>query len=153
MTSVEQAARGLLQAQGIGLNELLVPEHFEDDTRWDIALVAELGGHVVALVRLTDLDGSTLALDQVSVHPAAARKGIGRALLVEVASVCRTRGYTTITGTTFRDVLFNGPFYSSLGAEEDPYPHPAMAARRHAEAALGLDALGPRIVMRLPLLP
>lgn len=153
MTSVEQAARGLLQAQGIGLNELLVPEHSEDDTRWDIALVAELGGRVVALVRLTDLDGSTLALDQLSVHPAAARKGIGRALLVELASVCRTRGYTTITGTTFRDVLFNGPFYSPLGAEEVLYPHPAMAARRHAEAALGLDAFGPRIVMRLPLLP
>ena len=74
-------------------------------------------------------------------------------LLVEVASVCRTRGHTTITGTTFRDVLFNGPFYSPLGAEEVRYPHPAMAARRHAEAALGLDAFGPRIVMRLPLLP
>lgn len=72
-------------------------------------------------------------------------------MLLEVADVARTRGYTAITGTTFRDVVFNGPFYESLGCIEDPEPHPIMLERRRVERGLGLDQLGARVLMWMPL--
>ena len=76
---------------------------------------------------------------------------MGRQLLRAVASEARDLGYQAITGTTFRDVAFNAPFYTRLGCTEDRQPHPTMVQRRRVEAALGLDSLGPRIVMRMPL--
>jgi hypothetical protein len=68
-----------------------------------------------------------------------------------VVEEARGAGYTAITGTTFRHVAFNGPFYASLGGVEDPVPHPAMLQRRRVEQVLGLDRLGERLVMRVEL--
>jgi len=68
-----------------------------------------------------------------------------------VIDPARTRGYATITGTTFRDVSFNVAFYESLGCIEDPERHPAIVQRRRIEAALGLDRFGTRGIMRLVL--
>lgn len=83
--------------------------------------------------------------------PRFARRGIGRALLFQVADAARARGYAEIAGTTFRDVIFNGPFYESLGGAEDHAPHPVMIERRRVERSVGLDRFGARVVMRLPL--
>ena len=151
MAHVEEAARALMQEQGISLDFLEIPDDFTEPTDWDLGLVAEVDGHVVGMVRLTELDSDLVALDQVSVHPSMSHQGIGRALLLATADLCRKRGYTAVTGTTFREVVFNAHFYAALGAIEDTHPHPAMAGRRRVEADIGLDARGPRTVMRVTL--
>lgn len=149
MLRVEEAARELMREQGVDLGALKIPEGFVEPTGWDFGLVAEVDGQIVGMVRLTELESDLVAVDQLSVHPSASRRGIGRALLLATVDLCRARGYKAITTTTFRDVVFNAPFYADMGAIEDTSPHPAMSRRRRVEADLGLDAFGPRIVMRL----
>jgi predicted N-acetyltransferase YhbS len=151
MIRVEHAAQALFAEQGVQLQDLALPGGIEEPTTWELALVAELDGRIVGMARLSQLSPALLCLDQVSVDPQCAHKGIGRGLLLQVADVARTLGYTAITGTTFRDVVFNGPFYESLGCTEDPEPHPVMLERRRVERALGLDQFGARVVMRMPL--
>lgn len=151
MAAVEAAARELLGPQGVDLASLTAPEGLEGTTSWSLAFVAEVGGSVVGTARLTELTRDVVCLDQVSTSPRFAERGIGRQLLTEVAAACRERGYSAITGTTFRDVVFNAPFYARLGCVEETDPHPAMLRRRQVEQDLGLDELGPRLVMRLPL--
>ncbi len=153
MAHVEASARELLESQGVDFSALCVPEGFEERPHWSLAFVAEVGGEVVGMARLTELTSEVICLDQVSTAPQCAARGVGRRLLSEVAAVCRERGYAAITGTTFRDVAFNAPFYTRLGCVEEPDPHPAMVHRRRVEQEAGMDQLGPRLVMRLPLTP
>ena len=133
------------------LAALREPEGFEEAVSWSLAFVAEVGGEIVGTARLTELTSQVICLDQVSTSPRFAGRGVGRRLLTEVATACRERGYSAITGTTFRDVAFNAPFYMRLGCVEEPDPHPSMVRRRRVEQDLGLDELGPRLIMRLPL--
>jgi predicted N-acetyltransferase YhbS len=151
MIRLEQAARTLLADRGVHLSDLAVPDEIDEPTTWVLALLAELDGRIVGMARLSELDPALLCLDQVSVDPLHAHRGIGRGLLLQVADAARALGYTEIAGTTFRDVIFNGPFYESLGCVEDPEPHPIMIERRKVERALGLDRFGTRVVMRLTL--
>lgn len=151
MLRLEQAAHALLTEQGVHLHDLAVPDGIDEPTAWVLALVAELDGRIVGMARLTELDPTLLCLDQVSVDPRHSHRGIGRGLLLKVADAARALGYTEITGTTFRDLIFNGPFYESLGCVEVPEPHPIMLERRKVERAVGLDRFGARVVMRMPL--
>ena len=120
MHRVEQAARAMLKSHGVDLDGLDVPVGLDESTAWDLALVAEVDGRVVGTARLSELNQELLALDQVSVHPELARQGIGNALLEAVTALARQRGYTSICGTTFRDVIFNAPLYAAMGCVEDP---------------------------------
>ncbi len=151
MAQVEAAAHELLRAQGVDLASLSVPAGVEEPIDWSLAFVAEVEGTVVAVARLTEVTSEVVCLDQVSTAPQSAERGLGRRLLEEVAVACRALGYSAITGTTFRDVAFNAPFYARLGCVEDHDPHPVLLHRRRVERELGLDRLGPRLVMRLPL--
>ena len=151
MAAVERAARSLLDDHGVRLDAMRLPDGFEEATAWTLGVVAELDGQVIGMARLTELTPDLIVLDQVSVDPRFGRQGVGRHLLQLVAKAAKGHGYTAMTGTTFRDLVFNGPFYESLGCVEDSDPHPIMVERRRVEAAIGLDELGPRIVMRVPL--
>lgn len=146
---VEATARSLLAPHGVDLDAMEIPDGFEESTAWDLALVACLHGQVVGFVRCSDLGDGWLALDQISVDPAYAQRGLGRRLLKSLAVRAEELGYRRITGTTFRAIPFNAPFYAGLDAIEDPAPHPAMLERRRVERELGLDQFGPRLVMRL----
>jgi ribosomal protein S18 acetylase RimI-like enzyme len=151
MLQVEVAARRLLLDEGIDLESL---EPFDEPVSWDIAYVAyvaEEANRIVGMVRLTALDPAALSLDQLSVDPAYGRRGIGRALLGAAVTAGRAAGYAAISFTTFRDVTFNAPFYASLGCVEDLDPHPGQIARRKVEESVGLDSLGARTIMKLPL--
>lgn len=101
------------------------------------ARVDEVGGHA--------------HLEQLSVHPDAARRGIGRSLVEAAVGAARDRGYQSMTLCTFADIPFNAPFYASCGFEELTDPGPALAALRAHEARLGLDDLGRRLAMRIRL--
>ncbi|MFB6848563.1 GNAT family N-acetyltransferase [Streptomyces sp. NPDC056373] len=97
------------------------------------------------------VDGA-LHIEQVSVHPRAARRGVGRALLAHAADRAREEGLTALTLTTFTDVPWNAPYYAHLGFRLLPEAAltPGLRAIRAAEAAHGLD-LWPRVCMRAPL--
>jgi GNAT superfamily N-acetyltransferase len=88
-------------------------------------------------------------VEQVSVHPDHARRGIGAALIEHVAGWARERGSAALTLTTFADVPWNGPYYERLGFRRltDAELTPGLRAVRTEEAAHGLDEW-PRIAMR-----
>jgi GNAT superfamily N-acetyltransferase len=102
----------------------------------------------VAYLVAAVVDGN-LHIEQVSVHPDHARRGIGRGLLAHAAEQARVRSLPALTLTTFLDVPWNAPYYRRCGfrplaaAEETP----GLRAIRDGEAALGLDRW-PRLCMR-----
>ncbi|MEU5012529.1 GNAT family N-acetyltransferase [Streptomyces sp. NPDC021749] len=91
------------------------------------------------------VDGCT-HIEQVSVHPDHARRGIGRALIDRAE---RDGGPVPLTLTTFAEVPWNAPYYARLGFRvlSDAELTPGLRAVRAHEAALGLDRW-PRVCMR-----
>ena len=102
-------------------------------------------GRVVAYAVVKWVDG-VLHIEQVSVHPDAAGRRIGAALIEHAGLAYDT---PALTLTTFTEVPWNGPYYERLGfralsaAEETP----GLREIRRMEAARGLDAW-PRVCMR-----
>jgi GNAT superfamily N-acetyltransferase len=90
-----------------------------------------------------------LHIDQVSVDPGSARRGLGRALLEHAASQAAADGILALTLTTFAQVAWNAPYYARCGFRvlDDVELTPGLRAIRHDEAGLGLDRW-PRVCMR-----
>ncbi|MFI6376146.1 GNAT family N-acetyltransferase [Streptomyces sp. NPDC050546] len=105
----------------------------------------------VAYLLAEPVEGA-LHIEQVSVHPRAGRRGVGRALLAHAAAHAREEGLTALTLTTFTDVPWNAPYYARLGFHTLPEPDltPGLRAIRATEAEHGLDRW-PRVCMRAPL--
>ncbi|WP_435884837.1 GNAT family N-acetyltransferase [Streptomyces chartreusis] len=99
-------------------------------------------------VHLAERDGA-LHIEQVSVHPDAARRGVGRALLAYAADRARKEGLAGLTLTTFTEVPWNPPYYARLGFRtlEEAELTPGLRKIRAHEAELGLDRR-PRVCMR-----
>lgn len=92
--------------------------------------------------------GEGLHVLELAVHADHQRRGIGRRLMLSVIAAARARGWAELTLTTFRGVVFNAPFYRSLGFEilEAPPPHLAAILANEAERRLA-----DRCAMRLAL--
>jgi GNAT superfamily N-acetyltransferase len=94
-------------------------------------------------------------VEQVSVHPDHAGRGIGRQLIEHLAGWAAERGARALTLTTFADVPWNAPYYERrcgfrrLGDDE---LGPDLRQIRDDEAAHGLDRW-PRVAMRRELGP
>jgi len=104
-------------------------------------------GFAVAL----PLDG-LLHLEEISVHPSHGKRGIGTRLVHAVCEWAKQKGYGAITLSTFRDVAWNGPFYSRLGfvvLTEDELSA-GLREFREVEASNGLP-IKDRVFMRLDL--
>ena len=90
---------------------------------------------------MADPLGPHAHIEQVSVHPDAARRGIGAVLIERAAHWGLSRGLTDLTLCTFADVPWNAPYYARLGFRPIPdelLDAPLASLRRH-EADLGLD--------------
>ncbi|MDN3351576.1 GNAT family N-acetyltransferase [Actinomadura sp. DC4] len=98
---------------------------------------------------IADLVDGNLHIEQVSVHPDSARRGIGRTLLDHAASRAAADGMPALTLTTFTDVPWNAPYYERCGFRslEEAELTPGLRAVRDHEAAHGLDRW-PRVCMR-----
>ncbi|WP_059006832.1 GNAT family N-acetyltransferase [Streptomyces specialis] len=98
---------------------------------------------------IADRVEGNLHVEQVSVHPGSARRGIGRSLLDHLAARARSEGAPALTLTTFTQVPWNAPYYARCGFEpmDDHTLAPGLRKIREREAAHGLDRW-PRVCMR-----
>ena len=127
-----------------GSVEELVP--YADGGRAFVSVDAD--DRPVAYLIVDVVDGAA-HIEQVSVHPDHARKGLGRALIEHAASWARDRGLDALTLTTYVDVPWNRPYYGRLGFRPltpDEETAGLRAVREH-ERALGLE-VWPRVSMR-----
>ncbi|OEJ28312.1 GNAT family N-acetyltransferase [Streptomyces agglomeratus] len=102
----------------------------------------------VAYLIADRVDGN-LHVEQVSVHPDSARRGIGRSLLDHLAVYAGGEGTPALTLTTFTEVPWNAPYYARCGFRllDDSGLTPGLRRIRRSEAAHGLDRW-PRTCMR-----
>jgi DNA-binding transcriptional MerR regulator/ribosomal protein S18 acetylase RimI-like enzyme len=136
----------------IGMPEIADDEPFPVEVlaayrRAGRAWVAVDGRPVAYLI--ADLVDGNLHVEQVSVHPDSARRGIGRTLLDHAADRAVADGLPALTLTTFTDVPWNAPYYERCGFRplEEAELTPGLRELRGREAALGLDRW-PRVCMR-----
>ncbi|WP_328308986.1 GNAT family N-acetyltransferase [Actinomycetospora sp. NBC_00405] len=110
--------------------------------------VIEDGGAVAGYLMDDVVDGEP-HLEQVSVHPDHARRGLGARLVEDLLARARADGHHAVTLTTFVDVPWNGPYYARLGFRPlaDDELGPGLRAVRGSEIAKGLDRW-PRTAMR-----
>lgn len=113
------------------------------------AWVAVGGDDVPAACLVADRVDDGLHVEQVSVHPRSARRGIGRLLLEHAAEHAAGRQAAALTLTTFTHVPWNAPYYIRCGFRpvDDGELSPGLRAIRAREAAHGLDRW-PRVCMR-----
>lgn len=111
-------------------------------------VVVGKSGEPVAYL-MADLVDGCLQVEQVTVHPGSARRGLGRALLDHAANQAAADGLPALTLTTFAHVPWNAPYYARCGFRvlDDAEITPGLRAIREREAALGLDRW-PRVCMR-----
>jgi GNAT superfamily N-acetyltransferase len=131
-----------------GAHETELLEEYVDGGR---AWVAEDGDRVCGYA-LGDVYDGTAHLEQVTIYPDCAGRGIGGMLVDAVAAWGREHGSPALTLLTFRDVPWNGPYYRRLGFEPVPDHQlgAELAALRAHEAELGLD-VSIRFAMRRPI--
>jgi GNAT superfamily N-acetyltransferase len=86
--------------------------------------------------------GGMLYIAEIDVVRRLQGKGIGRLLMKAAINAARDRGLSAMALTTDRFVVFNYPFYRSLGFEEPEAEHmPAgLRAVLDGEVANGMDA-------------
>ena len=111
---------------------------YADDGRSFVA--ADDAGVIVGYVLLDVVDGDA-HVEQISVHPDAQGRGVGRALLAAVDAWAGERAMAAVTLTTFRDVSWNAPLYRHLGFVDlaDDEVGPELRALVAVESAHGLD--------------
>ena len=153
MQAIEVAAGAMFRPLGMDLvaddDPFTVDElrSYADAGRAWVAVISG-GGEAAGYLLLDVVDGAA-HVEQVTVHPSAARRGIGRALVEHAARWAVVGGFTALTLTTFRDVPWNGPYYERLGFSylAPDEEGPGLRAVRDHERAHGLDAW-PRSSMR-----
>jgi GNAT superfamily N-acetyltransferase len=160
---VRQAELPVLQdierAAGQWFFDIGMPEVAEDEPlpqselaryhRAGMAWVATDPADVPVGYLLADIVDGNLHIEQISVNPRGARRGVGRRLLEHVADQARVTGIRALTLTTFVDVPWNAPYYARCGFRtlDDNDLTAGLRAIRQREAAHGLDRW-PRVCMR-----
>ncbi|HEY4929641.1 MAG TPA: GNAT family N-acetyltransferase [Acidimicrobiales bacterium] len=142
---VERESDKLMAQVGIG--------PFPDDDHDRLtgaAVVFAAGVPAVGFVSVLLIDDEA-HIDQLSVVPERGGHGIGRDLLDEAIRWARRQALSGVTLATFRDVPWNAPFYQRVGFEVVTDLPPGLDAVRSHERDSGLDAMGPRVAMRLAL--
>jgi ribosomal protein S18 acetylase RimI-like enzyme len=147
------------RAAGLCFHDVGMPEIADDEPLPvdELARYAQAGSAWVAVdaadapvaYLIADRVDGNLHIEQVSVHPDSARRGIGRSLLDHAAARAAADNIPALTLTTFTDVPWNAPYYARCGFQPlaENQLTPALLAIRAREAAHGL-ARWPRQFMR-----
>jgi predicted N-acetyltransferase YhbS len=114
-----------------------------------LAWVVADGADAPVAYLIADRVDVNLHVEQVSVHPDNARRGIGRSLFDHLADHATSEGAPALTLTTFTEVPWNAPYYARWGFRllDDSRLTPSLREIRRREAAHGLDRW-PRACMR-----
>ena len=119
LAEIELAAARMLEghAPDAVLGET-TPLHDLDAARLDGLLwVAATGQAPVGFAHVKLIEPRSAYLDELDVHPAHGRRGLGRRLVMSVCEWAATAGLASVTLSTFRHLPWNKPFYESLGFE------------------------------------
>lgn len=157
MQEIERAAGAVfaeIDMREIADDEPLPLEELAIYQRGGRAWVAEDGAGRPVAYLIADLVDGNVHIEQVSVHPVAARQGIGRRLLDHAAAYATARGASALTLTTFAEVPWNASYYARCGFRVIPDSDlsPGLNDIRSREIAHGLYRW-PRVTMRRPLNP
>src|SRR5271154_1496506 len=118
LAHVERSAASLFREVGLAWiadGDTLEPDLLETMCRADTVWVAvDDTDKPVAFLAAHMLD-ERFHIAEVSVARSHQRRGIGAALIAVAADHARTQGFRGVTLTTYRDLPWNGPFYSALG--------------------------------------
>lgn len=150
--SAGEAYRDIAELAWIADDDNQTVERYEQlisqDTSW-VAIGHD--GRPVAFLSAEILD-DTLHVWELAVRLDWQRKGIGRALLEEAIADANRRGLIALSLTTFRDVIWNAPFYQKLGFRilEDAEVGERLRGVLRCEVALGMPE-SRRCAMRLDL--
>jgi GNAT superfamily N-acetyltransferase len=109
-----------------------------------------VAGRPVQGFAVLELVDGAVHLEQLSVHPAAGRRGIGAALLTATVAAAQEHGADRVTLITYAHVPWNAPYYARHGWQPAQQLTPGLRSLRAREADLGLDRHGPRVVMVRP---
>lgn len=147
---VELAAAEAFRTVGMNVvaDDAPIPESMllqavDDQRLW---FAVEYG--VLKAYLLGDFLTESLHIDQVTVHPDAARRGLGALMIESVSADPRSKERGKITLTTFADVPWNAPYYKRIGFREIPEQEwPAGVAEKYAEDIQPKFADWPRVVM------
>ena len=143
--AVEAAADELFRARG--LPDLPPAASARERARaWRVLVV---GRPVVGFAVLDRVDGD-VHLEQLSVHPASMRQGIGAALLAAAVSAAWVVGARRVTLLTYADVPWNAPWYARHGWQVTDDLGPELQALAAHEEELGLTRHGRRVAMARP---
>lgn len=155
LAEIERAAAALFEPYGFAeqfAKETTPLEELAEAARQRrLWLAVDEGDAPVAFALAEELDGNA-HLEEIDVHPAHGRQGLGRRLIDEVATWGRRRGLPALTLTTFSHVPWNAPYYERLGFHvlgPGELPEALGDVLRH-EAERGLPA-ALRVAMRKPL--
>ena len=153
------ALQDIERAAGRWFRDIGMPEIADDEplTLDELAVYQRAGrawaavgetGHLAAYL-IADLVDGNVHIEQVSVHPGSARRGLGRSLLEHAAGQAAAEGIRALTLTAFSDVPWNAPYYERCGFRrlDEAELTPGLRAIRRREAERGLDRW-PRVCMR-----
>jgi ribosomal protein S18 acetylase RimI-like enzyme len=98
---------------------------------------------------VTGMVDGLVHLQELSIHPDYARRGIGRDLILAVCSLAEELGKPGVTLSTFREIPWNAPYYERLGFRilSDAELTDGLRQLRAAESRLGLP-VDHRVFMR-----
>ncbi|MFD9518132.1 GNAT family N-acetyltransferase [Streptomyces sp. NPDC059979] len=152
LQDIERAAGRCFR--GIGMPEIADDEPLTTGElaryqRARLAWVAVDGVDAPVAYLIADRVDGNLHVEQVSVHPDHARRGVGRSLLDHLAGLAVREEVPALTLTTFTEVPWNAPYYARCGFRllDDAGLTPGLREIRAQEAAHGLDRW-PRACMR-----
>ena len=117
LPAIELAAAQLLKghAPQSVLNETTSLEALEKAQREGHLWVALMADLPVGFAHVTLIEPDAAHLEEVDVHPAYGRRGVGTKLMLKVCEWAARLDYEAVTLTTFRHVPWNMPFYERLG--------------------------------------
>jgi GNAT superfamily N-acetyltransferase len=143
LAAIELAAARLLvgYAPEHVLRDTTDPVVLRDAARQGRLWVASRDGEPVGFAHIEMLAPDLAHLEELDVHPAHGRQGVGTALVRTVCDWARRGGFDRLSLTTFRAPRWNLPFYSRLGFVEVPRRDWRIELERVVaqETARGLD--------------
>ena len=145
MPAIERAAAEMFRSDpdlaDIDFDDVWEPSELRPLIRKGHCLVAHLGDTMAGFL-VNQPFSRELHVWELDVHPDYQGRGIGAGLIRACQIDARNSGFKAVTLTTFRDVPWNGPFYTRLGFEEVTAldAHPRLASELSLEADHGLPA-------------